>query len=254
MSEVEVAVEADELEICEVTLDVRDFDHVLQRRLFISALEGATQYGVNALKARGIEVTDDTVMELAGVLRNMSAERCVFCSAENLHKTGWLVAPGVPHMPWAELAPVACACLAKYRTSRRTMIRGWESPVKQAELAKQMHDGDIDPDRIVYTDKCKAKTCERVFKVTVQNVVMGYMASKREGADGRFRGWSRCQPCETKKRLQRGEEASLIQVRRAPRKNALTPITPARKGWAGLATLGENASLKEAFERFKKGG
>lgn len=253
-----VLAENDEMELVETTLDVRDFDWVLQRVLYVCALEGALEDGVSALKERGIIADTDAVLVLAGQLREKSAERCCFCFEENTHKTGWLVRPGLPHMPWAELAAVACGCLGKYRQTRTTSVRGWEKRENQEILAKKYHSGQIDGDRVVYHDKCSVKKCGAPFKVTVQNVVHGFLAT------GLFRGWNRCVPCEVKnkeRREQRQLEKGLTQglsvpgvglVKRAPRKNALTPITPeslphsAAHGWG---TLGESSVLQEEYAR-----
>lgn len=253
----------DDMELVETTLDIYRMDHMLQRTLFVCALEGALQDGVAALKERGITADADTVLVLAGELRTASAERCFFCTSDNVHKTGWLVSFDHPFMTWAELAQVACSCLGKYRTTRITLMRGWEKREVQAQIAERVPTR-MDPERIMYTDKCSVPGCGQLFKVTAQNVAVGFAKT------GLFRGWNRCPPCELKMKIRREQkqlEQSLERgiavpgvgvVKRAPRKNALTPITPESKlphGAAhGWGSLGDAPSLKEAFAKFKNGG
>jgi hypothetical protein len=106
---------------------------------------------------------------------------------------------------------------------------------------------------VIYTDKCSEAGCGRPFKVTAQNVYIGLETN------GTFRGWTRCPSCVRKQPYRPTATKEVFVegvglVRRAPRKNALTPVQNPHAAAHGWGTLGDQASIKETLEKIKKGG
>lgn len=233
-----------------VTLNY-EIDQASQKKLFCAVLAGKAEKAVGMLAEKGHLLTEDEVVDQAYVLRNLSTKRCFFCGVENAFQTGWFFHPDKESMSWEQLALCACSCLDEFRTSRVTVMAGWEKKLKL--IHRQVGDKTMAGSRLIYRDKCSESGCGRPFKVTAQNVFIGMETN------GTFRGWTRCPSCVRKQQLAKGVFVPGVGlVRTAPRKNALAPSTPALSahgaahGWG--TALGDVASFQEEMEKFKKGG
>jgi len=216
-------------------LFVKDFNQGLQRTLFVAALAGRPEAGVAALDALNITATAEHVLGMADTLREFSAERCWFCGEKNQHPTGWST------MSWAELAHVACPCLAEYRGTRKVLFPRWET--RLAEIAERVHGGALRGSTILYTDRC---SCGTLFKVTAKNAAVAYVST------GKFAGWNRCPACVRRGATQKRRTAALPpKTLDAPRKKGASKHAALT---APLNLPSIDALLKAAAALVAKGG
>lgn len=228
-----------------VTLN-HEIDQRSQKRLFCFVLAGKAEDAVTMLAEKGHLMTEDEVVDQAYVLRNLSEKRCFFCGEDNPHQTGWFFHPDKESMSWSQLALSACYCLDEFRTSRITVMAGWEKKLKL--IHKKVGDKTMAGSRVLYTDKCSESGCGRSFKVIAQNVYIGMETN------GTFRGWTRCPPCVRKRQQALEARGPTFITARPARKNALAPPVNPHAAAHGWGALGDNPSIQEALEKFKKGG